>query len=192
MTERAWPDAGNRSHAAAASVDLTRVKPYGDTYGDGAVQLSFTLPVPLTEEAKEAARQLAGKMGLEEPQVVHSADLGEGFSFYILYGRCVHTVDVTRIRVPKVTSKRMTFDEINAFIRARIGRKVVVVGACTGDDAHTVGIDAIMNMKGTTANTASSATRKSTPTTSAARCPTKRSSPALWSSAPTPSSSPRW
>lgn len=148
MTERAWPDAGNRSHAAAASVDLTRVKPYGDTYGDGAVQLSFTLPVPLTEEAKEAARQLAGKMGLEEPQVVHSADLGEGFSFYILYGRCVHTVDVTRIRVPKVTSKRMTFDEINAFIRARIGRKVVVVGACTGDDAHTVGIDAIMNMKG--------------------------------------------
>jgi beta-lysine 5,6-aminomutase beta subunit len=33
-------------------------------------------------------------------------------------------------------------------IRARLGRKVVVVGACTGFDAHTVGIDAIMNMKG--------------------------------------------
>jgi beta-lysine 5,6-aminomutase beta subunit len=33
-------------------------------------------------------------------------------------------------------------------IRQRIGRKLVVVGACTGFDAHTVGIDAIMNMKG--------------------------------------------
>ena len=29
-----------------------------------------------------------------------------------------------------------------------LGRKIVVVGACTGSDAHTVGIDAILNMKG--------------------------------------------
>jgi beta-lysine 5,6-aminomutase beta subunit len=42
----------------------------------------------------------------------------------------------------------MDFDQINQFIRERIGRKIVVVGACTGSDAHTVGIDAIMNMKG--------------------------------------------
>ena len=42
----------------------------------------------------------------------------------------------------------MDFHEINRFIRERIGRKVVVLGACTGTDAHTVGIDAIMNMKG--------------------------------------------
>ena len=27
-------------------------------------------------------------------------------------------------------------------------KKITVVGACTGSDAHTVGIDAIMNMKG--------------------------------------------
>ncbi len=42
----------------------------------------------------------------------------------------------------------MSMDEVDDFIRARIGRRVVVVGACTGFDAHTVGIDAIMNMKG--------------------------------------------
>jgi beta-lysine 5,6-aminomutase beta subunit len=29
-----------------------------------------------------------------------------------------------------------------------LGRKIVVVGACTGSDAHTVGIDAILNYKG--------------------------------------------
>jgi beta-lysine 5,6-aminomutase beta subunit len=33
-------------------------------------------------------------------------------------------------------------------IRERFGRKIRVIGASTGTDAHTVGIDAIMNMKG--------------------------------------------
>jgi beta-lysine 5,6-aminomutase beta subunit len=42
----------------------------------------------------------------------------------------------------------MGMEDVCAFIRERIGRKVVIVGACTGFDAHTVGIDAIMNMKG--------------------------------------------
>ncbi|SFI68375.1 lysine 5,6-aminomutase subunit beta [Thermoflavimicrobium dichotomicum] len=130
------------------NVDFTRVKPYGDTLNDGMVQLSFTLPVPYGEEAREAARQLAAKMGMDEPQVYHMKDLGEGFSFFIVYGKCQHTVDYTQIRVPKVESKVMNFYEINQYIREKIGRKIVVVGACTGTDAHTVGIDAIMNMKG--------------------------------------------
>lgn len=129
-------------------VDFTRVKPYGDTLNDGAVQLSFTLPVPYGEEAREAARQLVLKMGILEPQVYHMKELGEGFTFFIVYGKCQHTVDFTKIKVPKVEAKRMNFYEINQFIKEKIGRKVVVVGACTGTDAHTVGIDAIMNMKG--------------------------------------------
>jgi len=39
-------------------------------------------------------------------------------------------------------------EEINEFIKKHFGRKIVVLGATTGTDAHTVGIDAIMNMKG--------------------------------------------
>ena len=39
-------------------VDLTKVKPYGDTMNDGMVQMAFTLPVPYGEEASEAAKQL--------------------------------------------------------------------------------------------------------------------------------------
>ena len=35
------------------------VKPYGDTLGDGRVQLSFTLPVALDETSKEGAKRLA-------------------------------------------------------------------------------------------------------------------------------------
>ena len=34
------------------------------------------------------------------------------------------------------------------YIKEQLGRKIVVIGASTGTDAHTVGIDAIMNMKG--------------------------------------------
>ena len=48
---------------ATSTVDLTKVKPYGDTYNDGKVQMSFTLPVPDGEEAQEAARQYAKLMG---------------------------------------------------------------------------------------------------------------------------------
>ncbi|PTX62470.1 beta-lysine 5,6-aminomutase beta subunit [Melghirimyces profundicolus] len=129
-------------------VDFKRIKPYGDTMDDGAVQLSFSLPVPCGEEAREAARQLVAKMGMEEPQVYHMADLGEGYTYFIVYGKCTHTVDFSSIRIPKVETDRMDFYGINRFIRERIGRKVVVLGACTGTDAHTVGIDAIMNMKG--------------------------------------------
>ena len=37
---------------------------------------------------------------------------------------------------------------VDELIQRRIGRKLRVVGACIGTDAHTVGIDAILNMKG--------------------------------------------
>ncbi|MBM4389340.1 MAG: cobalamin-dependent protein [Deltaproteobacteria bacterium] len=130
------------------AADLTRVAPYGDTLDDGQVQAGFSLPVPLSDEAREAAKKLAMKMGLTQPSIYHAADLGEGFSYYIVYGKCRHTVDVTRIVIPRVQALPMNFDEINDFIRERIGRKVSVIGGCTGTDAHTVGIDAIMNMKG--------------------------------------------
>lgn len=132
----------------ATPPDLTRVRPYGDTLDDGQVQTSFTLPVPHGPEAIEAARQIARKMGLDEPQVYHSKDLGDGYSYFIVYGRFTESVDFTQIQVAKVESTRMDYYGVNDFIRQKIGRKVVILGACTGTDAHSVGIDAIMNMKG--------------------------------------------
>lgn len=129
-------------------LDLTRVKPYGDTMNDGMMQFSFTLPIPCNEESKEAAKQLLIKMGIEEPQVVSAQDLGVGYTFFIMYGKCAHTIDYTQIEVPKVDSDVMDKYQVEAFIEEHIKRDVVIVGACTGTDAHTVGIDAIMNMKG--------------------------------------------
>ena len=57
------------------TLDLTKIKPYGDTMNDGKTQLSFTLPVPYGDEATEAAKQLLKKMGFENPLVVYSKEL---------------------------------------------------------------------------------------------------------------------
>jgi beta-lysine 5,6-aminomutase beta subunit len=124
------------------------VKPYGDTMDDGRVQLSFTLPVPMDDNAKEAARQLALQMGLDEPAVVHSEAMGPEFSFFVVYGQCKHRVDMSRIKVAKPEFEVLDKDAVNEKIARVMQRKMVVVGACIETDAHTVGIDAIMNMKG--------------------------------------------
>ena len=86
--------------------------------------------------------------GLENPQVVYYRELTNGFTFFNCYGSATQTVDYTSIHVPKVESNTMDMHETDDYIREHIGRKIVVVGASTGTDAHTVGIDAIMNMKG--------------------------------------------
>ncbi|MEG2070328.1 MAG: OAM dimerization domain-containing protein [Bacteroidales bacterium] len=130
------------------TLDLTQIKPYGDTMNDGKTQLSFTLPVPCGDEAVEAAKQLMKKMGFENPQVVYYKELTKGFTFVNCYGSCTHTIDYTGIHVPKVESTVWDMKETDEFIKEHIGRKIVVIGASTGTDAHTVGIDAIMNMKG--------------------------------------------
>jgi beta-lysine 5,6-aminomutase beta subunit len=127
---------------------MTTVRPYGDTMNDGYVQLSFTLPVQDSPRAREAARQLVLKLGFFSCEIVHAEPLDGGFTMFIAYARTEEGVDPDEIVVDESAGESMTFDEVNEFIEERIGRKIVVVGACTGFDAHTVGIDAIMNMKG--------------------------------------------
>lgn len=127
----------------------TIIRPYGDTMNDGKVQLSFTLPVPCGSRGMEAARRLVHAWGFHECEVVHAAPMSEEFTFFVVYAATHHDIDWDTVEGdPDDSEKSMTMDEINAFIKEKIGRKVVVVGACTGFDAHTVGIDAIMNMKG--------------------------------------------
>jgi beta-lysine 5,6-aminomutase beta subunit len=129
------------------------VRPYGDTTGDGRVQVSFTLPVPFgtsTERARAegAALQLAAKMGLEPAMVVHAKGMGPDFTFFIVYGRVGHLVDLSEVVVAEREFPLLSSAEVNLRIRSGLGRKLVVVGACIGTDAHTVGIDAILNVKG--------------------------------------------
>ncbi len=129
------------------------VRPYGDTTGDGRVQLSFTLPVPGVSAsdqalAEGAALQLAGKMGLSPAMVVHTKPIGPDFTFFIVYGRVGHLVDLSAVAVAPREYELLSPAEVNLRIRTALGRKLVVVGATVGTDAHTVGIDAILNVKG--------------------------------------------
>jgi beta-lysine 5,6-aminomutase beta subunit len=129
------------------------IRPYGDTTGDGRVQVSFTLPVPFGGEeerarAEGAALQLAASMGLDPAMVVHAKGMGPDFTFFIVYGRVSHLVDLSKVTVVRREFPLLSAAEVNLRIRAGLGRKLVVLGACIGSDAHTVGIDAILNVKG--------------------------------------------
>ncbi len=130
------------------TLDLTKIRPYGDTMNDGKVQMCFTLPIKDDARGEEAARQLAKKMGLEDVNVAYHNALDKEFTMYVVYGSCQHTVNYEDIHVLTVESDTMSMEETDEYIKENIGRKVVVVGASTGTDAHTVGIDAIMNRKG--------------------------------------------
>ncbi|MBS2030397.1 MAG: cobalamin-dependent protein [Deltaproteobacteria bacterium] len=131
-----------------AKADKQIIRPYGDRKDDGVVQLSFVLPVPRSEKAKEAALQFAKKFGFENALVSTMEPAADDYTFFIVYGRTTHTLDYSEIDVPEVIVRKLGFDEINARIEKELARKVVVFGACTGTDTHTVGIDAILNMKG--------------------------------------------
>jgi beta-lysine 5,6-aminomutase beta subunit len=87
-------------------------------------------------------------MGLDGIQVATMEPAGEGYTFFVLYGRTPAAVDLAAIEVPEVVLRKKGFDELNEVISREVGRRIVVLGACTGSDAHAVGIDAIMNMKG--------------------------------------------
>ena len=126
----------------------TTIRPYGDTENDGKVQVAFTLPMPYGPLSVEAAKALCIKMGLENPSPVHGASIGGGFSHHILYGTIRHSVDTSVLEVVDVDVEEMEMEEIEDLIAANFDRDIVFVGASTGADAHTVGIDAIMNMKG--------------------------------------------
>jgi len=124
------------------------IRPYGDTTGDGMVQLSFTLPMPHSKVAEGAAVQLANKMGMDPALVVHAKQMGEDYTFFVVYGRANHVVDPGMVEIVERDYPLLTPKEANAAIKRGLQRRLVVVGGCIGTDAHTVGIDAILNIKG--------------------------------------------
>jgi beta-lysine 5,6-aminomutase beta subunit len=124
------------------------LRPYGDTTGDGMVQISFTLPMPHSKLAEGSAVQLANKMGLDPALVVHAQQMGEEFTFFVVYGRVHHLVEPEKVHVVERDYPLLTPKEANGAIKTSLRRRLVVVGACIGSDAHTVGIDAILNIKG--------------------------------------------
>ena len=110
--------------------------------------MAFTLPVPYGEEAEECAKQYVKKLGFDEPNVTYYHELAPGYTFFVVYGSAQQTIDFTAIHVQKVEGNVLDRVECGDWIGDNIGRDIVVVGASIESDAHTVGIDAIIQMKG--------------------------------------------
>ncbi len=145
-------DGASQRRATPERSEGRLIRPYGDTTGDGMVQVSFTLPVcSLGDQAKlaeGAAEQLAHKMGIDPALVVHAKPMGPDFTFFVVYGRVSHLVDTSKVQVVERDYPLLSPKEVNLAVRKGLRRRLVVVGACIGTDAHTVGIDAILNIKG--------------------------------------------
>ncbi|MEP6650181.1 MAG: OAM dimerization domain-containing protein, partial [Lapillicoccus sp.] len=92
--------------------------------------------------------QLAKKMGMEPALLVHAKAMGPEFTFFVVYGSVTHLVDLRDVTVVEREYPLLTAKEVNLAVKRALRRKLVVVGACIGTDAHTVGIDAILNIKG--------------------------------------------
>ncbi|MEU1587131.1 OAM dimerization domain-containing protein [Micromonospora sp. NPDC005710] len=130
------------------TADLSAVRPYGDHLNDGLVQVTFTLPVPYGLAARHAALELARTMRLTEPEVVHYQRLCDGYTYFVVIGQCRQSVDFATLREGAFDIQYLTEPEIDRLIEEQIGRRVVVIGASTGTDTHSVGIDAMLNLKG--------------------------------------------
>ena len=126
------------------------IRPYGDTTGDGMVQVSFTLPMPPLASGRRGRRAAAGRQ--DGPATGDGrARQGDRARLHVLRrlrpGH--HLVDLDAghgrgARLPAAARPRRSTPRS----AQRFGRRLVVVGACIGTDAHTVGIDAILNIKG--------------------------------------------
>ncbi|MGC9212904.1 MAG: cobalamin B12-binding domain-containing protein [Athalassotoga sp.] len=130
------------------NIDLEHLRPYGDQLNDGVIQLSFTLPVPQGAKSREAAKKLIESMGFSDVQIVHSEDIGEDFTFFVIYAKTTGYVNYKEIKTLEVEVPKMGMEEINEKVFKYLKRQIVVVGATIGSDAHTVGLDSILNMKG--------------------------------------------
>lgn len=131
-----------------SKLDLSALKPYGDTTDDGALQLSFTLPVEPSAKAREAATQMVKNWGFIDVKIAHMSKIGVNYAFFVVFARTDKSIDFNKIEVPDLSSEKRSYKEIDRLILANVKRPIRLVGACTGFDAHTVGLDAILNMKG--------------------------------------------
>ena len=122
------------------------VKPYGDTQDDGIIQMSFTIPLSLPI-SREVAKRVIREMGLVDENIVYEKDI-YGFTFFIVYGKFNKYIDTSKIKIKVEEIKKLDYFEIEKIMEEKLDRKIKIIACTLGTDAHTVGLDAIINAKG--------------------------------------------
>jgi D-ornithine 4,5-aminomutase subunit beta len=119
------------------------LRPEVEKHGDGVVCVTLFLP-ERPELAKVAALELARRMGLREPEVIHARVLhpAEG-SVFEVRGVLHESVRVAELAVP-AREERLSHAEIEAWVRPR---NLHVLAATVGEDEHSVGLQEILDIK---------------------------------------------
>jgi beta-lysine 5,6-aminomutase beta subunit len=118
---------------------------------DGRIQVSFSLPVATDKSRAKALGELYCKrLGLTEVLITSVREVGS-YTCYVAYGNSAVSVDLDEVVSEDAEftcrSKDQIEKEATDFLRP--DKKVLtVVGAALESDAHTVGLDAILNPKG--------------------------------------------
>ena len=76
------------------------IRAYGDRRDDGVVQLAFTLPVPMSEKAKEAALLYCQKMGFHDIKIAATERAADKYSLFIVYAHTKAVLDYAEIDTP--------------------------------------------------------------------------------------------
>ncbi len=119
------------------------IRPEAEWAGDGTVLLQFMVPES-EEAARAAALEMAGKMGLGDPQVINLMVLhpAEG-CFVEVKGKVAFDIKKAELKIPP-KEELLPVEEIQAAIKA-IGLKVVA--GTVGEDEHSVGLREILDIK---------------------------------------------
>ncbi|MFO8059945.1 MAG: D-ornithine 4,5-aminomutase subunit OraE [Bacillota bacterium] len=120
-----------------------RIKPEVEWLGDGILTVNMMLPTS-EETARYAALDIAERMGLEDPEVIHSGRMHPAEGTYVeVRGRLPFAVDPDSLVIPE-KEELLSEDEIRASVEERA---LKVVAATVGEDEHSVGMREIIDIK---------------------------------------------
>lgn len=119
------------------------LKPEVEWLADGWVNITIFLPIN-QDVAEVAALEIARKMGLKNPEVIHKEVMhpAEG-TLLEVKGQVDFDIEVDKLRIPE-KQKPLPDDEIREFIDENPMR---VVAATVGKDEHSVGLREIIDIK---------------------------------------------
>ena len=119
------------------------IKPEVQWSGDGIITATLFLPVPL-RVAEFAALEIAKKMGLKDPEVIHKQVMhpAEG-TLVEIKGELTFAIDPESLVIPE-EQKLLPPEEIRKAIKER---PMKVVAATVGEDEHSVGLREILDIK---------------------------------------------
>lgn len=119
------------------------LKPEAEWAGDGVALVQLMIP-DNPDIAREAALEMARRMGLEDPQVVNLQVLQQAEGCFVeVKGHVGFTIDKTTLTIPE-KHELLPEEELRAAVAEN---QITVVAGTVGEDEHSVGMREILDIK---------------------------------------------